>query len=65
MLRNGTPWFLKRSVDLLPAAIFLMVAELIKIAANRLRNSQAEIYYPDFSPQSELNLREVYEERVS
>jgi len=30
-----------------------------------LRNTQADIYYPDFSAQSELNLREVYEERVS
>ncbi len=65
MIRNGTPWFLKRSVDLLPAAIFLMVAELIKMTSNRLRNTQADIYYPDFSAQSELNLREVYEERVS
>lgn len=65
MLRNGTPWFLKRSVDLLPAAIFLMVAELIKIASSKLRHTQAEIYYPDFSPQSELNLQEVYEGKVS
>jgi hypothetical protein len=65
MLRNGTPWFLKRSVDLLPAAIFLIVAELIKITTNRLKNTQANIYYPDFSAQSELNLREVYEQRVS
>jgi len=32
LLRNGTPWFLKRSLDLLPAAIFLMVVEAIKIA---------------------------------
>jgi len=32
LLRNGTPWFLKRSVDLLPAAIFLMVVEALKIA---------------------------------
>jgi hypothetical protein len=65
MLRNGTPWFLKRSVDLLPAAIFLMLAELFKMTSNRLRNTQAEIYYHDFSAQSELNLQEVYEERVS
>ena len=32
LLRNGTPWFLKRSLDLLPAAIFLMVVEALKIA---------------------------------
>lgn len=65
MLRNGTPWFLKRSVDLLPAAIFLMVAEIVKMATNSFKKTQADIYYPDFAYQSELNLREVYEERVS
>jgi lysophospholipase L1-like esterase len=65
MLRNGTPWFLKRSVDLFPAAIFLMVAEIIKITVNRFSNAEADIYHPDFSLQSELNLQEVYEERVS
>jgi hypothetical protein len=65
MLRNGTPWFLKRSVDLFPAAIFLMVAEIIKITVNFFSNAEADIYYPDFSLQSELNLQEVYEERVS
>jgi len=31
MLRNGTPWFLKRSVDLLPGLIWLSGAELIHI----------------------------------
>ena len=31
MLRNGTPWFLKRSVDLLPGLILLSAAELIFI----------------------------------
>lgn len=65
MLRNGTPWFLKRSIDLLPAAIFLMLAEILKLTVNRVRKTQADIYYPDFAYQSELNLREVYEERVS
>lgn len=65
MLRNGTPWFLKRSIDLLPAAIFLMLAETLKLTVNRVRKTQADIYYPDFAYQSELNLREVYEERVS
>lgn len=65
MLRNGTPWFLKRSIDLLPAAIFLMLAEGLKLTVNRVRKTQADIYYPDFAYQSELNLREVYEERVS
>ncbi len=65
MLRNGTPWFLKRSVDLLPAALLLMAAEIIKISLNRFSKTEANVYYPDFAIQSELNLQEVYEERVS
>lgn len=31
MLRNGTPWFFKRSFDLLPALILLSVSELLYI----------------------------------
>jgi len=31
LIANGLPWFLKRSVDLLPAAIFLMALEALKI----------------------------------
>lgn len=31
MLRNGTPWFIKRSVDLLPGLIWLSGAEIIYI----------------------------------
>jgi lysophospholipase L1-like esterase len=65
MLRNGTPWFLKRSVDLLPAALILMAAEVIKMGLNRFSKSEANVYYPDFAIQSELKLQEVYEERVS
>jgi len=34
LLRTGTPWFLKRSVDLLPAALILMALELCKILRN-------------------------------
>lgn len=36
LLRNGTPWFLKRSVDLLPAAVLLMVYELIKVTIEKV-----------------------------
>jgi lysophospholipase L1-like esterase len=35
LLRNGAPWFLKRSVDLLPAALILMVYELIKVIVEK------------------------------
>ena len=31
LIKNGTPWFLKRSVDLLPAALVLMAWELCKV----------------------------------
>ena len=31
LMKTGTPWFLKRSVDLLPAALILMAWELCKI----------------------------------
>ena len=34
MLRNGTPWFFKRSFDLFPAAILLMSIELMLLAVN-------------------------------
>jgi hypothetical protein len=30
LLRNGTPWFLKRSVDLFPVALILVLVETIK-----------------------------------
>ena len=36
MLRNGTPWFLKRSVDLLPAALILMAFEIGKVLFEKI-----------------------------
>jgi len=36
LLRNGTPWFLKRSIDLLPAAVLLMAYELIKVMIEKV-----------------------------
>ena len=65
MLRNGTPWFLKRSVDLFPAAILLMVAELLRGFTNRSKSDLSNLYFADFQPQSIADLQEVYEERVS
>ncbi|CAN2185907.1 TesA Lysophospholipase L1 and related esterases [Candidatus Nanopelagicaceae bacterium] len=38
MLRNGTPWFLKRSVDLLPGLIWLSGAEIIYILRQRFEH---------------------------
>lgn len=65
MLRNGTPWFLKRSVDLLPAALFLMLVEALRMLLGKNDNDLANVYYPEFGPQSIQDLQEVYEERVS
>lgn len=65
MLRNGTPWFLKRSVDLFPAAILLMIAELLRPLVKRGESDLTNLYFADFQPQSISDLQEVYEERVS
>jgi lysophospholipase L1-like esterase len=65
MLRNGTPWFFKRSFDLFPAAIFLMSVELVKIVFSTQKPEPATMYYPEFSPQSHWDLQEVNEARVS
>ena len=65
MLRNGTPWFFKRSFDLFPAALLLMSIELLKIIFMRPANELGTVYYPEFSPQSHWDLQEVIEARVS
>jgi hypothetical protein len=65
MLRNGTPWFFKRSFDLFPAALFLMSIEFFKILFVRQTHEVGTMYYPEFSPQSQWDLQEVNEERVS
>ena len=31
LIRNGLPWFLKRSVDLLPVAVLLMAIEFLRV----------------------------------
>lgn len=45
MMRNGTPWFLKRSVDLLPAALILMIFELCRVVFEKFNpeNKAAEL----------------------
>ena len=65
MLRNGTPWFFKRSFDLFPAAIFLMSIEIFKTVFRRHGDEIGTMYYPEFSPQSHWDLQEVNEARVS
>jgi lysophospholipase L1-like esterase len=65
MLKNGTPWFFKRSFDLFPAALLLMSIELFKMIFVRQANELGTMYYPEFSPQSHWDLQEVNEARVS
>jgi lysophospholipase L1-like esterase len=66
MLRNGTPWFLKRSVDLLPAALFLMVVELINIKLNRIPATSSEnVWFPSFANLQDFEDIEISELRVS
>lgn len=65
MLRNGTPWFLKRSVDLFPAALYLIACEHLRNIFRRNQETTALIYYPEFVNHREAGLLEVFEERVS
>jgi lysophospholipase L1-like esterase len=65
MLRNGAPWFFKRSFDLFPAALLLMSVEFFKIIFVLQANELGTMYYPEFSPQSHWDLQEVNEARVS
>ncbi len=56
MMRHGTPWFLKRSVDLFPAALYLSVCEGLRIL---MRRNHGEGFEMDFvrqfqAPKAEL-----------
>ena len=66
MLRNGTPWFLKRSVDLLPAALFLMAVEFINIKLNRIPVTSSEnVAFASFASIQDFDDIEISELRVS
>ena len=65
MLRHATPWFIKRSVDLLPAALILVMAEYLKIVTRRDRATQGELYFPEFVNYREAGIAQVLEARVS
>jgi hypothetical protein len=36
LIANGLPWFLKRSVDLLPVVLLLSVIEIFKVIFEKL-----------------------------
>jgi lysophospholipase L1-like esterase len=65
MLRNGTPWFFKRSIDLLPAMILLMAVELIHGLKSQKVEASADIYYPEFGNSPEGGVINERNERVS
>lgn len=65
MLRHATPWFIKRSVDLLPAALILVMGEYIKILTRRNPDAQATLYFPGFVNHRESGIPQVREARVS
>ena len=64
MLKNGTPWFLKRSLDLLPAILFLSISELIHIARFGRNSESAEVFFPEFAPQP-ISQKHLQKEWVS
>lgn len=65
MLRNGTPWFLKRSVDLLPAMVALMATEAIRSIFLRTKDEDAQILFPDFEATENNSALLLGNERVS
>ena len=64
MLKNGTPWFLKRSLDLLPAILFLSITELIYIARFGRASESAEVFFPEFT-QHQISHKHLQKEWVS
>ena len=64
MIKNGTPWFLKRSLDLLPAILFLSITELVHIARFGVDSEGAEILFPEFAPHRN-SPQHIRKERVS
>jgi hypothetical protein len=65
MLKNGTPWFLKRSVDLLPAILILSIYELIYMARHKNEIVESNVYYPDFAAHADVHINRLQNERVS
>jgi lysophospholipase L1-like esterase len=65
MLKNGTPWFLKRSIDLLPAILLLSIYELIYMARHRNDVTESNVIYPDFAAQADIHINRLQNEKVS
>lgn len=66
MLRNGTPWFLKRSVDLLPTALLLILIEGVRSFISRKSNQVgADLLMPNFIKYQDLEVTEISEVKIS
>lgn len=65
MLRNGTPWFFKRSFDLLPAMLLLMATEFFRDITHREPQETAELYFPKFETPVESVVFTGRNQRVS
>ena len=66
MLRNGTPWFLKRSVDLLPAALLLMIIEGARsFISRKSHHVGADLLAPKFVRYQDLEIAEISEVNIS
>lgn len=55
MLLNGTPWFFKRSFDLLPAVLFLIAKEKILNALSGFRVKEDNVYFANFTQQASVS----------
>ena len=49
MLLKGTPWFFKRSFDLLPAVLFLIAKEKVLNAFSGLRGKEDNVHFANFA----------------
>lgn len=65
MLRHATPWFIKRSFDLLPTVLILVLGEYFKILTRGDRRVSAVLYFPEFVNHREAGMPQVQEVRVS
>ena len=66
MLRNGTPWFLKRSVDLLPAALLLIIIEGARsFISRKSHHVGADLLAPKFVRYQDLEIAEISEVKIS
>jgi lysophospholipase L1-like esterase len=65
LVRNGLPWFFKRSFDLLPAIILLITMDSIRTRTRRVEIPPAEILRPHFTHEPSVHMYSNPHWRVS